>query len=100
MRTYVELAPIRLRDLLGPSAMIVEHGGWSWMGHSWWYEGIGFTWFGRLEHAPDRTVAFELFFEELSKDQSASLTAALGFRVAPGMPLEYIASLFGFPLRQ
>ena len=46
---YSQFARLRLRRLVPRSAKVIEHDGWEWMNGNWWYEGIGFTWFGRLE---------------------------------------------------
>ena len=98
MLSHQDLAPLRLRDLLPADAEIVEHDGWEWMGHSWWYEGIGFTWFGRLEREPLKTAAFELSLSELSVEQLASLARALALPIRHGMPLTELVGLFGDPI--
>jgi hypothetical protein len=95
MLSYVELASLRLRDLLGPDAQIIEHDGWHWMGQDWWYEGVGFTWFGRLEAAPDETVALELNLEELPSQMAALITGAIGLRLTQGMTLNAVVAELG-----
>lgn len=98
MLSHLELSTLRLRKLLEPEARIVEHKGWEWMGHDWWYEGIGFTWFGRLERDPSKTAAFELSLTELSVDQLAVLSRALALPVKHGMSLPELTSLLGHPV--
>ena len=95
MLSYVELASLRLRDFLGPGAQIVEHDGWDWMGQEWWYEGVGFTWFGRLEAAPNETVALELNLEELSNQKAELITGAIGLRLTQGMTLNAVVAELG-----
>lgn len=100
MLTAQDLAPLRLRPLLGLAADLVEHEGWEWMDHRWWYEGIGFTWFGRLERQPEATAAFELSFDELSAQQVMAVTSALDLRTRPGMFLPELVTVFGAPVAE
>jgi len=89
MRTlpYSQFARLRLRRLLPKSARVIEHDGWEWMKGNWWYEGIGFTWFGRLEANPRVTAGLEICFEELPAASVIRLLNAAGLPVAPGMRL-------------
>ena len=98
MLSHLQLSTLRLRKLLEPDARLIEHKGWEWMGHDWWYEGIGFTWFGRLEREPSRTAAFELSLSELSADQLAVLSSALAFPIHHGMSLPELTALLGKPV--
>ena len=98
MLSHLQLSTLRLRKLLEPDARIVEHKGWEWMGLDWWYEGVGFTWFGRLEREPSKTAAFELSLSELSVGQLAALSSALAFPVKHGMALHELSALLGQPV--
>lgn len=54
-------------------------------GGMWYYEGVGFTWFGRLEEVPDETGALEIDFSELPGSASANILKRLELPVRPGM---------------
>lgn len=86
---------MRLRALLHGDDRLVEHDGFSWMGGQWVYEGIGFTWFGRLEDQPELTQGVEIAFDEISPEVAARILDALGLPLYFGMPLEQIKGVFG-----
>ena len=95
MLPYAELAPLRLRALLPATANVFEHDGWEWMGLRWWYEGCGFTWFGRLEAEPKSTVAFELYFQEMDPQQQRGLLRSLDLNLEPGSTLAAVEAELG-----
>ena len=86
---------MRLRALLPGDERLVEHDGFSWMGGQWIYEGVGFTWFGRLEDQPNITHGVEIAFDELSPELVSQLFDALGLPLYPGMQLEQISEVLG-----
>src|SRR5262245_1130503 len=92
---YHQLAPLRLRTFLPMDRSLDEHSGFAWMNGSWLYEGIGFTWFGRLESAPEITAGVELYFEELPRDCLAGILAALELPLAPGMKVPKLKQVLG-----
>ena len=92
---YRTLAPLRLRQFLPPDAAVVEHGGFQWMGGVWLYEGIAFTWFGRLEDTPDVTAGFELNFEELDGKSLHRILNAVALPVRSGMNASELESVLG-----
>jgi len=98
MLSHLPLSTLRLRTQLEPDARIVEHKEWEWMGNDWWYEGLGFTWFGRLGRDPAKTAAVELSLPELSVSQLAVLSTALAFPVKHGMSLREVTELLGQPV--
>jgi hypothetical protein len=87
-----------LRRFVPKSAKVIEHDGWEWMNGTWWYEGIGFTWFGRLETKPQSTAGLEIYFEELSAASAKRLLKAAGLPVFPGMRLAKLRACFGRPV--
>jgi hypothetical protein len=68
------------------------------MNGNWWYEGIGFTWFGRLEATPRATAGLEVNFEELSAASARGLLKAAGLPVSPGMRLVELRARLGEPV--
>jgi len=68
------------------------------MNGSWWYEGIGYTWFGRLESKPRSTAGLEIYFEELSASLAKKILRAAGLPVSPGMRLAELRRLIGVPV--
>ncbi len=93
--SYRSLAPLRLRQFLPAESAIVEHGGFAWMGGMWLYEGIAFTWFGRLEEAPEITAGFELNFEELDGTSLQRILSAVELPVQSGMNASELESVLG-----
>jgi hypothetical protein len=87
-----------LRRLVPKSAEVIEHDGWEWMNGNWWYEGIGFTWFGRLETKPHVTAGLEIYFEELSAASARKLLKAAGLPVSAGMRLADLRARLGEPV--
>jgi hypothetical protein len=68
------------------------------MNGTWWYEGIGFTWLGRLEAKPHSTAGLEICFEELSAASATRLLKAAGLPVSPGMRLAALRARLGQPI--
>src|SRR5688572_19721850 len=96
--SYEQFGLLRLRHFLDSATPITEHAGFEWMNGSWWYEGVGFTWFGRLEDSPEHTAGFELFFEEIPLDTANRILKEVGVPITPGMSLEQISSQLGTPI--
>jgi len=96
---YQQLAPLRLRSFLPTDRAIDERGGFEWMNGFWLYEGIGFTWFGRLETSPDATAGLELYFEELPRDSLEQILRALALPLVPGMTARELEQVLG-PIHQ
>lgn len=65
------------------------------MNGSWLHEGIGFTWFGRLETSPDITAGVELYFEELPRESLERILTALELPVSPGMQVQELEKVLG-----
>jgi len=95
---YSQFARLRLRRLVPRSANVIEHDGWEWMNGNWWYEGIGFTWFGRLEAKPKVTAGLEVSFEELSVASARKILKAAGLHVSAGMRLAEVRGRLGAPV--
>lgn len=93
--SYDAFGSMRLRALLCGDDRLVEHGGFSWMGGQWIYEGVGFTWFGRLEDQPEITQGAEIAFDEISPEMAAQVLGALGLSLYSGMQLEQINEVLG-----
>ena len=93
--SYNALGSMRLRALLHGDNRLVEHDGFSWMGGQWVYEGIGFTWFGRLEDQPEITQGVEIDFGEISPEAAARILDALGLPLYFGMQLDQIKEFLG-----
>jgi hypothetical protein len=68
------------------------------MNGNWWYEGIGFTWFGRLEARPRVTAGLEIDFEELSAASAKKILRAARLPVSPGMRLAELRARLGAPV--
>jgi hypothetical protein len=51
----------------------------------WWYEGIAFTWFGRLEETPNQTGGLEISFDELPAPVTERILSTLGVPISAGM---------------
>jgi hypothetical protein len=92
---YDALGSMRLRALLHEDDRLVEHDGFSWMRGQWIYEGIGFTWFGRLEDQPEITQGVEIAFDEISPEIATRILGALGLPLCPGMQLQQINEVLG-----
>lgn len=92
---YNALGSMRLRALLHGDDRLVEHDGFSWMGGQWIYEGVGFTWFGRLEDQPEITQGVEIAFDEISPDIAARILGALGLPLCSGMQIEQLNEVLG-----
>ncbi|MGE0582986.1 MAG: hypothetical protein AB7P31_12750 [Steroidobacteraceae bacterium] len=92
---YERFSQLRLANFLPAAAHITEHGGFEWMGGTWRYEGIGFTWFGQLEDNPEGTGGIELYFEELSEVASSSILHAIGLPLAAGIGTEQLNAILG-----
>jgi hypothetical protein len=95
--SYAQFGRLRLRRFLPASARIVEHDGFEWMHGLWCYEGIGFTWFGRLETSRHITSGLELYFQEISKVGAKRILATLGVSVYPNMRMTELTKLLGKP---
>jgi hypothetical protein len=96
--SYAQFARLRLRRLVPRSVKVVEHDGWEWMYGTWRYEGIGFTWFGRLEAKPRVTAGLEIVFEELSGASAKRILRAAGLPVSAGMRLAELRRRLGSPV--
>ena len=92
---YDAFGSMRLRALLGGDDRLVEHDAFSWMGGQWTYEGIGFTWFGRLEDQPEITQGVEIAFDEITPERAAQILRALGLPLYSGMQLKQIQEILG-----
>jgi hypothetical protein len=92
---YEKFSQFRLATFLPAAAHINRHRDFKWMGGTWRYEGIGFTWFGQLEGTPDETGGAELHFEELDEAASSRILKAIGLPLVAGMRAEQLNSLFG-----
>jgi hypothetical protein len=94
---YTQFGRLRLRSYLPATIEITEDHRWEWMNGTWLYEGIGFTWFGRLETAPEETAGLEILFEEIPDDAAKRILAAIGLAVLPGMSFDQLTALLGPP---
>src|SRR5262252_3121917 len=99
MRTvsYSQFARLRLQKFLPKSTKLVKQGGWEWMNGSWCYEGVGFTWLGRLESEPSVTAGLEVHFDEVSAQTARRILTAAGLPLSRGMRLTEVRSRLGKP---
>ena len=97
--SYPQFARLRLRRFVPASLNVVEHDGFEWMNGLWRYEGVGFTWFGRLEHAPDDTAGLELAFDEIPGRAAERILYRVGIPVFPGINLDQLVVALGKPIR-
>jgi hypothetical protein len=95
MLPFEDLAALRLRQFLPSDSKVIERRRFEWMNGLWLYEGIGFTWFGRLEQAPDVTAGLELSFDELESGSLQRILVRLGLPLTPGMRSTEIATQLG-----
>jgi hypothetical protein len=95
--SHSQFSRLRLRRFLPSRLRVVEQDGFEWMNGLWLYEGLGFTWFGRLETAPDATAGVELFFEELPRPVAKRILYRIGLPICPGMKLRDISGALGKP---
>jgi hypothetical protein len=93
--SYKKLGSMRLRTMLDVDDQLVEHDGFSWMGGQWLYEGIGLTWFARLEEEPEVTQGIEIAFDEISPGMAVRILDALGLPLFPRMELEQVKEALG-----
>ena len=88
---------MRLRSFVPPGTEIAELSYFKWMEGQWLHEGVGFTWFGRLVERPDETAGLELLFKELDGASIDRVLQFLQLPLRPGMRLEQLHDLFGWP---
>jgi hypothetical protein len=53
----------------------------------WWYEGVGFTWFGRLQDALEDTAGLEVLFQEIPGRSAKRILYTIGVPMYPRMKL-------------
>jgi hypothetical protein len=92
---YETFSQLRLATFLPAAVQIHRHGNFKWMGGTWRYEGIGFTWFGQLEGTPEETGGAELYFEDLDAESSSRILKAIGLPLVAGIRAEQLNSIFG-----
>jgi hypothetical protein len=97
--SYSEFARLRLRQFLPPETEICDLNGFEWNNGLWIHEGIGFTWFGRLESAPLETAGLELNFCELTPLALSRMLGVLGLRLGAGMSSSDVMAAAGPPLK-
>jgi hypothetical protein len=97
--SYSEFSRLRLRHFLPPETEICDLKGFEWCNGVWIHEGIGFTWFGRLQSAPLETAGLELDFSELSPQTLSHMLRALGLTLGAGMSSSDVMATVGMPLK-
>lgn len=93
--SYEAFSQLRLATFLPPDAQITSQDGFEWMGGTWRYEGIGFTWIGQLEGAPEGAGGAEIHFKELDEAATSSILSAIGLPLTPGISAEQVNAIFG-----
>jgi len=93
--SFAQFGRLRLKRFLPAKLEIVEHGGYEWMNGLWWYEGVGFTWFGRLETAPTDTAGIEISFDEIPLRAAKRILYTIGLPVYPGMTVDGLGDVLG-----
>jgi len=96
--SYPKFSRLRLRRFVPATTQVTEHDGFEWMKGRWWYEGIAFTWFGRLEETPDETGGLEILFEELPSRAAKRILYTIGLPVFPGMERARVLGCLGEPI--
>jgi len=94
---YSEFGRLRLRQFCGDDVKESESADWEWMGGYWYCDGIGFTWFGRLNDMPKETGGLEVDLSALPEDVSCRVFSSLSLPLRAGMTLDVITGMLGEP---
>lgn len=96
--SYSDFATLRLDQFCAGSIEKTGAAIWEWMGGDWHCDGVGFTWFGRLDGMPNETGCMEIDLTELPQSEAEAILAAIGLPLSAGMKLKSVAEILGDPL--
>jgi hypothetical protein len=97
MISYSEFGRLRLRDFCREEIAESDIPDWEWMGGLWYYDGVGFTWFGCLHDMPKETGGLEVDFAELPEREWLRILDSLHLPLRAGMTFDMIATILGQP---
>lgn len=99
MISYSEFGRLRLRDFCVDDLTESDSPDWEWMGGQWYYDGIGFTWFGCLDGMPGETGGVEVDLVGLPKRVWSQILKSLQLPLREGMTIGSIVGILGQPLK-